>query len=141
ESDRQDGAEGRPGGDQRAQVLAGAAELGGSPGEPEGRRGQRADRPRQLRERGGGGHRDGEAPKAHIPTSPPEVVVGIPADLIRRRPDLRSAERQVAAQNAQIGVADADFYPAFFINGTIGFEAMDLAKLFASKSMTGQVGP
>jgi NodT family efflux transporter outer membrane factor (OMF) lipoprotein len=46
----------------------------------------------------------GDAP---IPHSPPEVVVGIPADLIRRRPDLRATERQVAAQNAQIGVAEA----------------------------------
>src|SRR5262245_40238892 len=63
--------------------------------------------------------------KAPIPTSPPEVVVGIPADLIRRRPDLRSAERLIAAQNAQIGVAEADFYPAFFLNGNIGFEAKD----------------
>jgi NodT family efflux transporter outer membrane factor (OMF) lipoprotein len=76
-----------------------------------------------------------------IPQSPTEVVVGIPADLIRRRPDLRSAERLIAAQNAQIGVAEADWYPAFFINGTIGYEAKDLAKLFTSKSFTGQVGP
>jgi NodT family efflux transporter outer membrane factor (OMF) lipoprotein len=76
-----------------------------------------------------------------VPQSPPEVVVGIPADLIRRRPDLRSAERLIAAQNAQIGVTEADWYPAFFINGTIGYEAKDLAKLFASRSFTGQVGP
>ncbi len=79
--------------------------------------------------------------KAPIPASPPEAVVGIPADLIRRRPDLRSAERLVAAQNAQIGVAEANFYPAFFINGNIGYEAMSLGRLFASKSFTGQVGP
>jgi NodT family efflux transporter outer membrane factor (OMF) lipoprotein len=79
--------------------------------------------------------------KAPIPLSPLEVVAGIPADLIRRRPDLRSAERQIAAQNAQIGVADADFYPSFFINGSIGYEAKDLAKLFDSKSFTGQIGP
>jgi NodT family efflux transporter outer membrane factor (OMF) lipoprotein len=78
---------------------------------------------------------------ASIPASPPEVVVGIPADLIRRRPDVRSAERQVAAQNAQIGVAEADFYPAFFISGSLGYEAKDLGKLFASKSFTGQIGP
>jgi NodT family efflux transporter outer membrane factor (OMF) lipoprotein len=76
-----------------------------------------------------------------VPRSPPEVVVGIPADLIRRRPDLRSAERLIAAQNAQIGVAEADWYPAFFINGSFGYEAKDLAKLFGSKSFTGQVGP
>jgi outer membrane protein TolC len=76
-----------------------------------------------------------------IPQSPAEVVVGIPADLIRRRPDLRSAERLIAAQNAQVGVAEADWYPAFFLNGTIGYEAKDLAKLFGPQSFTGQVGP
>jgi NodT family efflux transporter outer membrane factor (OMF) lipoprotein len=78
---------------------------------------------------------------APIPETPPEVVVGIPADLIRRGPDVRSAERQVAAQNAQIGVAEADWYPAFFLNGTIGYEAKDLGRLFAARSFTGQVGP
>ena len=79
--------------------------------------------------------------KAPIPNSPAEVVVGIPADLIRRRPDLRSAERLVAAQNAQIGVAQADLLPAFFISGTLGYEAKNLGQLFDSKSFTGQVGP
>src|SRR5262249_32542540 len=78
---------------------------------------------------------------AAIPEAPPQLFVGIPADLIRRRPDLRAAERQIAAQNAQIGVAEAAWYPAFFINGTIGFEAKDLGRLFDAKSMTGQIGP
>src|SRR5262249_34227626 len=76
-----------------------------------------------------------------IPRSPPEVVAGLPAALTRRRPDLRSAERLIAAQNAQVGVAEADWYPAFFINGTIGYEAKDLSKLFTSRSFTGQIGP
>src|SRR5262249_21394890 len=67
--------------------------------------------------------------------------VGIPADLIRRRPDLRSAERLIAAQNAQIGVAEADWYPAFFISGTLGYQAESLHKLFSPGSFTGQVGP
>jgi NodT family efflux transporter outer membrane factor (OMF) lipoprotein len=79
--------------------------------------------------------------EASIPRSPPEVLVGIPADLIRRRPDLRSAERMIAAQNAQIGVAESALYPAFFINGTIGYEAKDLARLFTPNSFTGSVGP
>jgi NodT family efflux transporter outer membrane factor (OMF) lipoprotein len=79
--------------------------------------------------------------KAPIPESPPEAVVGIPADLMRRRPDLRSAEQQVAAQNAQIGVAEANLYPAFFINGVIGYEAKDVARLFTPTSVTGQIGP
>ena len=80
----------------------------------------------------------GQAP---IPTSPTGVVVGVPADLIRRRPDVRAAERAVAAQNAQVGVAEADYYPAFFISGSIGYEARDLNKLYNAKSLTGQVGP
>ncbi len=79
--------------------------------------------------------------KAPIPATPPEVVVGIPADLIRRRPDVRSAERLVAAQNAQIGVAESNLYPAFFINGTLGYEAKNLSQLFTPGSFTGQVGP
>ena len=48
------------------------------------------------------------------------MAIGIPADLLRRRPDVRRAERQAAAQSAQIGVAEADFYPAISIVGTIG---------------------
>jgi NodT family efflux transporter outer membrane factor (OMF) lipoprotein len=76
-----------------------------------------------------------------VPRSPPEVVVGIPADLIRRRPDLRSAERMIAAQNAQIGVAEAEWYPAFSIDGTLGYEAKDLSKLFTPQSFMGHIGP
>src|SRR5262249_18520686 len=79
--------------------------------------------------------------KAPIPTSPPEVIVGIPADLIRRRPDLRSAERLVAAQNAQIGAAEADLYPSFFISATIGYQAKQLGELFTPHGFTGQFGP
>jgi NodT family efflux transporter outer membrane factor (OMF) lipoprotein len=79
--------------------------------------------------------------RSPIPETPPEIIVGIPADLIRRRPDLRSAERLIAAQNAQIGVAEAAWYPSFFISGSLGYEAKDLGHLFASKSFTGQVGP
>ncbi|HXX56447.1 MAG TPA: efflux transporter outer membrane subunit [Thermodesulfovibrionales bacterium] len=56
-----------------------------------------------------------------IPVSPPEVIVGIPTDLLRRRPDIRSAEYRAAAQSAQIGVAVADLYPAFSLTGSFGF--------------------
>jgi NodT family efflux transporter outer membrane factor (OMF) lipoprotein len=79
--------------------------------------------------------------KAPIPVSPPEIVVGIPADLIRRRPDVHAAERLVAAQNAQIGVAESNLYPAFFINGTLGYETKNLGQLFTPGSFTGQIGP
>jgi outer membrane protein TolC len=76
-----------------------------------------------------------------LPNIPSWVAVGIPADLLRRRPDIRSAERQVAAQSAQIGVAEADLYPALFINGTIGYEAQTLSKLFESRSFFGTITP
>ena len=76
-----------------------------------------------------------------MPNTPAWVAAGIPADLLRRRPDVRSAERQVAAQSAQIGVAEADLYPTIFINGTIGLEAADLSKLFESKSFAGTITP
>jgi NodT family efflux transporter outer membrane factor (OMF) lipoprotein len=76
-----------------------------------------------------------------MPNTPAWVAAGIPADLVRRRPDIRSAERQVAAQSAQIGVAEADLYPAVSVNGTIGYEAPDLNKLFESRSFFGTITP
>jgi len=78
---------------------------------------------------------------APIPTAPPEVAVGIPADLLRRRPDVRRAERQLAAQSAQIGVAEADFYPHISITGTIGYSAEFFKDLFKSSALTGAAGP
>jgi NodT family efflux transporter outer membrane factor (OMF) lipoprotein len=76
-----------------------------------------------------------------LPTIPTWVAAGIPADLLRRRPDVQSAERQVAAQSAQIGVAEAELYPTIFINGTLGWEAFDLSKLFESRSFFGTIAP
>ena len=78
---------------------------------------------------------------APIPTAPTEVAAGIPADLLRRRPDVRRAERQAAAQSALIGVAEADFYPHIAITGTIGYSAQHLKDLFRSASLAGAVGP
>jgi NodT family efflux transporter outer membrane factor (OMF) lipoprotein len=76
-----------------------------------------------------------------MPSTPPWAAAGIPADLLRRRPDIRSAERQVAAQSAQIGVAEADLYPTIAINGTIGVDAESLPKLFESQSFMGTITP
>jgi NodT family efflux transporter outer membrane factor (OMF) lipoprotein len=76
-----------------------------------------------------------------MPNTPSWVAAGIPADLLRRRPDVRSAERQVAAQSAQIGVAEAALYPTIAINGLIGWDAQDLTKLFETKSFIGAVFP
>jgi NodT family efflux transporter outer membrane factor (OMF) lipoprotein len=86
-----------------------------------------------------------------IPEAPPEVVVGIPADLLRRRPDIRTAELQAAAQSARIGVAKADLYPQFSLAGSIGLQSSekggiasnnaDFSDLFDSESITYFVGP
>lgn len=76
-----------------------------------------------------------------IPQAPSDVAVGIPAQLLRRRPDVRRAERQAAAQCAQIGVAEADFYPQVLIDGTLGWGAADFGSLFGGKSFQGSVGP
>jgi len=76
-----------------------------------------------------------------IPTALPEVAIGIPADLLLRRPDIRRAERQAAAQSAQIGIAQAEFYPHVSIDGTIGVAAQRFADLFREGALTGNVGP
>jgi NodT family efflux transporter outer membrane factor (OMF) lipoprotein len=75
-----------------------------------------------------------------IPTAPAEVAVGIPADLLRQRPDVREAERQVAAQSAQIGVAYSDLFPAFTITGSIQLESSTLSNLFTGGSLAGSLG-
>jgi outer membrane protein TolC len=59
----------------------------------------------------------------HIPTAPAEVAACIPAELLRRRPDVRRAERLAAAQSAQIGVAEAEFYLRISITGSLGYGA------------------
>lgn len=76
-----------------------------------------------------------------IPTAPPEVAVGIPAQLLRRRPDIRQAERIAAAQCAQIGVAESELYPHLAINGVLQWQSQDLDDLFTSPSTAGSVGP
>jgi NodT family efflux transporter outer membrane factor (OMF) lipoprotein len=77
----------------------------------------------------------------NIPAAPAEVAVGIPADLLRRRPDIRRAERLAAAQSAQIGVAESEFYPHIAITGAIGYSAENLSQLFQPASLTGAIGP
>jgi NodT family efflux transporter outer membrane factor (OMF) lipoprotein len=60
---------------------------------------------------------------ATIPTPPAQVAVSMPAELLRRRPDIRSAEYYAVAQSDRIGVAKADLYPRFFLFGSIGYQA------------------
>ena len=77
-----------------------------------------------------------------IPQPPAEVAVGIPADLLRRRPDVRRAERQVAVQSAQIGIAEADLYPRLGVSGFIGYAASDFREVvFDGSSFTAFVLP
>jgi NodT family efflux transporter outer membrane factor (OMF) lipoprotein len=76
-----------------------------------------------------------------IPGPPAEVAVGIPADLLRRRPDIRQSERQLAAQSAQIGIAKADLFPSFALFGTISVAAQDFDDLFKSGSLENFGGP
>ncbi|MEX2113191.1 MAG: TolC family protein [Pirellulales bacterium] len=79
--------------------------------------------------------------KAPIPVAPPEVAIGLPAELLRRRPDIRQAEREVAAQSARIGVAEADLYPSLSLNGFLGYAADDIERLFRSSSFTAFIIP
>jgi NodT family efflux transporter outer membrane factor (OMF) lipoprotein len=81
------------------------------------------------------------AARQPIPVPPVEVAVGVPADLLRRRPDVRQAERKLAAQTAQIGVATAELYPKFSLIGSIGFSALDLTNLFSASGRAYSIGP
>lgn len=76
-----------------------------------------------------------------IPVPPATVAVGVPADTVRQRPDVRRAERQLAAQTARIGVATAERYPQFRLLGTIGFDAPTLDDLLDGGSRAWRFGP
>ncbi len=86
-----------------------------------------------------------------IPTAPAEVAISVPAELLRRRPDIRSAELSAAAQCARIGIAKADLYPSFSLFGEIGFQSSseggvqsnhaDIDNLFDASSFYYAFGP
>ena len=76
-----------------------------------------------------------------IPQPPAEVVVGLPADLLRQRPDVRRAERLVAAQSARVGIAESDLYPHFAITGTLTWQAEKFSHMFMGDALAGHVGP
>jgi len=77
---------------------------------------------------------------APTPRPPDNVLVGLPADLVRQRPDVRRAERLLAAQTARIGIATADLYPRFSLTGTFAFEATGV-DLFDAGNRTWGFGP
>jgi NodT family efflux transporter outer membrane factor (OMF) lipoprotein len=81
------------------------------------------------------------AKDAAIPALPPEAHVGLPVDLLRRRPDIRSAERQLAAATAQVGAATADLYPKFSLTGNIGLQSISASDWFTGRSRFWSIGP
>ncbi len=79
--------------------------------------------------------------QAPIPALPPQARVGLPAELLRRRPDIRRAERQLAAATAQIGAATADLYPKFSLTGTFGLQSISASDWFTGRSRFWSIGP
>jgi NodT family efflux transporter outer membrane factor (OMF) lipoprotein len=88
-----------------------------------------------------GSSRDELAKSAAVPALPPEAHVGLPVDLLRRRPDIRSAERQLAAATAQVGAATADLYPKFSLTGNIGLQSISASDWFTGRSRFWSIGP
>jgi outer membrane protein, multidrug efflux system len=76
---------------------------------------------------------------APLPTPSPQLAVGLPANLVRQRPDVRRAERSLASQVAGIGVATADLYPHFGLGGNLGWETVDFAN--PGKGITYTIAP
>ena len=76
-----------------------------------------------------------------IPLTPPIVPVGLPSDLLRRRPDVQRAEREIAASTAKIGVAEADFFPKFSLVGAFGITSISTNNLLEYASRYWSAGP
>src|SRR5262245_52152542 len=84
----------------------------------------------------------------HVPDAPAQMATGVPADLLRRRPDVRAAERSAAAQSARIGQAVADLYPRISITGSTAFvsstfegaRSPSLGDIFDADSFAGFIG-
>jgi NodT family efflux transporter outer membrane factor (OMF) lipoprotein len=76
-----------------------------------------------------------------IPAIASDVPVGLPSDLLRRRPDIRAAERRIAAANARIGVAQADLYPHVSLTGAAGLESLNSSTFLNASSRYFLVGP
>ena len=71
----------------------------------------------------------------------PQRVAAIPLDVMRRRPDVRAAERSLAAQSAAVGVATSQLFPKFYITGSIGLDSINANKFFRREAFMGSIGP
>ncbi|MHC2067725.1 efflux transporter outer membrane subunit [Bremerella sp. T1] len=80
-------------------------------------------------------------PQQRFPSLPQDIAVGLPIELIRQRPDIRSAERQLAAQAARIGVAVSELYPRFTITGTFTVDTTKFNRWFTTESIAYAAGP
>lgn len=80
-------------------------------------------------------------PAKSLPTAPTTVGVGLPSELLQRRPDIRAAERVLAARTARIGVATADLYPSFSITGALGLQSSQFGSWFDMGSRYWSVVP
>ncbi len=77
----------------------------------------------------------------NVPLAGPGIPLGIPSELLERRPDIAAAERRVAAANADVGIACAAFYPRVMLNGMAGFQSIDASTLFNWENRVWSVGP
>ncbi len=76
-----------------------------------------------------------------IPVAPGNIAIGIPAEVLRRLPNVQKAERELAAQTARVGVAVADLYPKLSLIGTVGLESLSTGDFLKSSSRVFNVGP
>ena len=81
------------------------------------------------------------SPLMPVPPAPPEVPIGLPSDLLQRRPDVRRAERQLAAETARIGVAKSDWFPKLSLTGDVGTESVSPGKSLEPGSLFWSLGP
>ena len=79
-------------------------------------------------------------PVAPLPATPPPVPLGVPSDVLERRPDISTAERLMASQNAQVGIARAAFYPHITLSGSGGWQSTDVTSLLSAPSLFWSLG-
>ena len=103
--------------------------------------GQRAQLHHASARRGGEPASSCTIPRAPLSAAPPEVPSALPSELLERRPDIAAAERRVAAANAQIGVANAAFFPSFTLSAATGFQSATMAQWLTAPSRFWSIGP